>query len=443
MFGVAQRFRAAGGRFDLAPRKLSPALLSAVDQGVVSGFGFLAAMLAARLVGIGEFGRFALVLIIVAFAQGLHNALVTAPMMTLAGSRQRASAVYDGSVLTGAVILSVLMAGAVALILAALFTIRGDAIPFGLVAAASALTTAQNVQFTLRRMLFARRRGGLALVMDLMRSGAFPLCIIVLWLLDVSIGAVTLLWCLAATALATTLPFAWPVLASRGARPRLGAVARRHWRLARWLLPVIFVTFGQEQVVWILVGIMIGDEAVGGLRAAQYLVGLVLVLLAATENIVPTAAGRFFAEGGVDALRRYLLRVTVRLGALVATLLLVVAAPAEAWLRLVFGAPYAAYATSVQVLALGVLIVLIRDMTAHFFRATQHTSVIFQSSVVGLVASLTILYPLLQHGVTGAAIVIVAGHAASLAYLLIAAGRHGAFDRLALVEDGARGKRPC
>lgn len=422
---------------------LSPALLAALDQGCVSGFGFLAAMLAARLVGIDEFGRFALVLIFVAFAQGIHNALVTAPMMTLAGRRRRALAAYDGAVLAGAAIVAVLMAGSVAMLLGGLFAIRGEPIPVGIVAAASALTIAQNLQFTLRRMLFARGRGGAALVMDIARGGAFPLAVGGLWLIGAHLDAVALLWTLALTALGTTLPLAWPVWTGRGTGLRLSAVTRRHWAFARWLFPIVFVTFGQEQLAWILVSLVIGDEAIGGLRAAQYLVGLVLVLLAATENTLPTDAGRAYAESGTAGLTGYLLRATFALGTLVGALLLAVAVPAETWLRLVFGEPYAAYAGSVRILALGVFIVLLRDMAAHFFRAMQETRVIFRAAVAGCAASLAVLYPLLMHGVTGAALAIVVGHAASMVYLIVAAVRFHRRARAAPAGPAGATVPPC
>lgn len=428
MSSLPRRLRAFRAALGPASRRSGPALLSIVDQGFVSGFGFVAGVLAARLVGIEEFGRFVLALIAAALAQGLHNALVTAPMMTLAGPRQRAAATYDASLLAGAFLLSLPLALGVALMLGVVFVARGEAVPLDALAAAAALTIAQNMQLTLRRMLFARGGGASALAMDVIRACAFPLAVGAAWLAGRPIGADTLLWVLAATALAAALPFAWPIWRSNLRRLRLGAVARRHWRIARWLFPIVFVTFGQEQLVWIIVGAAIGDDALGGLRAAQYLVGLVLVLLAATENLVPTRAGRAYLETGVGGLRRYLLQVTASLGALVAVLLLAVAVPAETWLRLLFGEPFAAYASSARILALGVAFIFVRDMAAHFFRATQRTGVIFRAFVASFIVSLALLGPLLDHdGVAGAAIVVVIGHAASMAYLLAASARSGAF----------------
>ncbi|SFV10384.1 Membrane protein involved in the export of O-antigen and teichoic acid [Methylobacterium sp. 174MFSha1.1] len=406
----------------LSVRLRGPALLSLLDQGAVSGFGFLAGIAAARLIDMEGFGRFALVLIVAGFAQGLHNALVTAPLMTLAGS-VRDPARYAAAVGAGALVLAAGLALGVAGALALYFAARGEAVPVDLVTAAGVLTLAQNLQLTARRLLFAYGGGLKALAMDLARAAAFPLSVAGLWAAGVPLDAARLVELLALTAFLTTLP----TLVARAADPgrrRLATAARRHWQMARWLLPVVLVTFGQEQLVWILAGGVLGDEALGGLRAAQYLVGLVLLTLAATENVVPTGAGRAYDTGGEAALRAYLLGVTRRLGIPVLGLLALVAVPAELWLRLVFGEAYAPYAPALRWLALGVVFIFLRDMAAQIFRARRRTDVIFRAFAISLAVSLALIQPLLtRYGATGAAAAVVLAHGASLLALLAALGR--------------------
>jgi len=411
----------------LVARLRGPALLSLLDQGAVSGFGFLAGIAAARLIDMEAFGRFALVLIVAGFAQGLHNALVTAPLMTLAGS-VRDPARYAAAVSAGALVLAAGLALGVAGALALYFHARGEAIPVDLVTAAGALTLAQNLQLTARRLLFAYEGGGRALVMDLARAVAFPLGVAGLWAAGIPLDAPRLVEILALTAFLTTLPALLARAADPGRR-RLAIAARRHWQMARWLLPVVLVTFGQEQLVWILAGAALGDEALGGLRAAQYLVGIVLLMLAATENVVPTGAGRAYETGGEPALRAYLLGVTRRLGLPVAALLGVVAVPADLWLRLVFGAPYAPFAPCLRWLALGVVFIFLRDMAAQIFRARRRTDVIFRAFAVSFAVSLALIQPLIgRYGAAGAAAVVAIAHGASLLALVAALGR-GALPR--------------
>lgn len=403
-------------------RRIPAALVSLADQGVVSGFGFLSGIAAARLLGIVEFGHFALVLIVLSFAQGLHNALITAPMMTLAGMHGQVSRAYAASILASALLLS--LPGAAFVVVALLLS--GSPSVEALVAA-SALMLAQNIQFTLRRLLFAQGDGMQALGMDLARAAGFPLAAGIVWLEHGTLGCRGFVWLLAATSFATTLP-----IVIRVARPALRstrclhlvALARRHTPIARWLLPIVFVTFAQEQLVWIAAGSSLGLDALGGLRAAQYLIGTVLLLLAATENVLPVAAARAYADGGEAALKRYLLRAGLRLGLPIMAILLLLAGPAAFWLRLIFGPDFADYAHCLQILAAGVVAILLRDLTAHYFRAKQNTRVIFSALGVSMIVSLVAVVPLIAYGgVTGAVTAVTAGHVASLVYLVVAMRR--------------------
>lgn len=398
------------------------AVVSLVDQGVVSGFSFLTGIATARMLDIEAFGRFALAMIVVSLAQGVHNALVTAPMMTIIGRRKREQSTYDTALVVWASILS--LAGGLAglAILGVLFHLRGEPSCEGFLIATGAVTAAQNLQFTMRRLLFARASGLKALVMDASRALAFPVAAILYKLAGGHVAVSALLWLLAGTALVTTLPMLWRL---RHGGPRglhLWTVARRHIPLARWLLPVVIVTFGQEQVVWIIAGGVLGDQATGGLRAAQYVVGLVLLFLSATENIIPVRASRAYAEGGRKGLRRYLVSTGLTLGSLVLVLLLAIAIPAPLLLKMMFGPAFVPYADCLRVLTLGVVFIFLRDMVAQYFRATQRTGTIFRAFTASLLVSLVVLHPLLAHfGLVGATLVVLIGHVTSMTYMMAAA----------------------
>ena len=313
-------------------RRPPAALAALADQGVVSGFGFLSGIVAARLLGIAEFGHFAMILIVLTFAQALHNALITAPMMTLVGARSGVSTAYAATILTGAFLLCV--PGAVFVVIALLIGgMSGETL-----VAACALMLAQNLQFTLRRLLFAKGRGVQALLMDFARAASFPFIALVIWLEHDVIGSNGFVWLLAATSFATCLPF--------------------------------IVAFGRP------------------------------------------------------ILRRYLMRTGVKLGVPIIAILAVLAIPGAMWLRLIFGAEYAAYANCLHILSVSVVVVLARDLTANYFRAKQNTRVLFASLCVSMVVSLAVVVPLMQAGgVSGAAAAVGAGHLASLIYLVLAARR--------------------
>ena len=83
-------------------------LLALADQVLVSGMTFAIGIAIARLLGITEFGKLAIVLILQMFVQSLQGCLVVAPMMALTGLRGRRSKHYYAAVMTWAMGLSLL-----------------------------------------------------------------------------------------------------------------------------------------------------------------------------------------------------------------------------------------------------------------------------------------------------------------------------------------------
>lgn len=397
---------------------------SLLDQGLVSGLGFLTGVAAARLLGLAQFGVFAMAMILAALAQGFHNALVVTPLMSLAGTPRGRSAAFYGSALGLTLAVSLPVALAVAALLAGLDLAAGKPLSLSLVLAAGAFGAAQNLLLTVRRILFARGCGGEGFATDAARGGAIVLAVGALFALRVPVRVDALIWLLA---LATAVPplFAMmPLWRDARRRRRPAAMARRCWPMARWLLPSVLATFAQEQLVWLIVGVSLGDAPVGGLRAAQYLVSLAYPFMAALENVVPVQAGRLYLAGGVQALQRYIARTMAMFSPLALGVPVLAACSAHFWLRLFFGPSFEAFAGCLQVFALVVLFVFVRDMLGYFFRAIGRTKLLFQAFVASSAATLIAIVPLLHgFGVLGAALGIALGQGLSMGFLVVAALR--------------------
>lgn len=397
---------------------------SLLDQGLVSGLGFLTGVAAARLLGLEQFGVFAIVMILAALAQGVHNAFVVTPLMSLAGTPRGGSSAFYGSALGLTLAMSIPVAVSIGFLMAGLNWTAGKPLSLSLVMAAGTFGVAQNLLLTVRRILFAKGRGGEGLVADAARGAGLVLVLGMLFALRTPVRVDVLIWLLALVGVIPSV-FAmgslWPV--ARG-RQRPVALARRCWPMARWLLPSVLATFAQEQFVWLVVGVSLGDAPVGGLRAAQYLVSLAYPFMAALENVVPVEAGRVYLAGGLDALQRYIARTVVLFSPLALGVPVLAACSAHFWLRTFFGPSFEAFAGCLQVFALVVLFVFVRDMLGYFFRATGRTKLMFQAFVASSIATLVVIVPLLHGlGVLGAAIGIATGQGLSMAFLILAALR--------------------
>lgn len=416
----------ARARSLLASPVAAEMMWAVANQFVVSGATFLVGIAAARILGLEQFGRFAIVLILAGLAQGLHNSAVVVPMLTLAGKRARRSDNYYKALMLWSGVLSIAAGLAVGLVMAVAFQLRdGHTSPTFLLATV-AYTATQNFHFTFRRQLFAQRHARGAVALDV---GRYLLLLAILLAANAAGNALSveeLLWALAGSAVLSLIPFARRLSAGRAARRLLAVVFARHRLFAVWLVPMTLLTFASEQAIALGLGVVLSDDAVGGLRAGQYLLGVTHFIVMAMENFMPGGASRALAAGGVPALRRYLLRRLVLFGVPTGALILVLAIFAESSLRIVFGEAYVPFAPILRVYALSYVAIFVRDVWTHYFRAVERTDMIFRAYVLSVVAAALLFYPIVvRWGALGAAIVILASHLVSTLYIIIASHRHG------------------
>ena len=395
-----------------------------LDQGLVSGLGFVTSIVAARLLGLQGFGLFAIAMIFAGLAQGLQNALLVAPIMTLAGTSRGRSRAFYASSLSASLVAASGLAFATMILYAGFAAAQGKPFGLGVTAATGAFAFAQTLVLTVRRILFALGQGGSALALDACRGAALLLAVFVLADVPDTDGVAGVLFAIAVATLGPACCFAWPIIWRARARLRGRAVVRRCWPMAKWMTPSVVATFGQEQLVWLLVGFALGDAAVGGLRAAQYLVNLAYPFLAALENVVPIQASRVYVAGGRPALRAYILKAMLAYSPLACGFPIVAAATSTFWLRLFFGRSFEAFDTCLQIFALAVLFIFIRDLLGYFFRATQEVKIMFRAFALSMVVTLLLIVPLIHlAGAVGAAAGIVLGHALSMGYMVVRAVR--------------------
>src|SRR5687767_12270622 len=89
-----------------------------IDQVVVSGSNFLAAVIVARYLGLEEFGTFSIVLLVVLFFYSFQAALLLSPMLSIGPKQQPQHADrYFGAVVSLQAAFALLAAATAAIIL--------------------------------------------------------------------------------------------------------------------------------------------------------------------------------------------------------------------------------------------------------------------------------------------------------------------------------------
>ena len=415
---------------------------SMLDQIFVSGFNFAIGIATARALGVADFGLFALILMIASFTAAAKAHLLTVPMMTLAGSRPNRSNGYFTAITWLGLGASAIAGLLVATVIAGIFWARGESPGLELLAAAAATTFFQNHLGVVRRILFARREMRQAVAMDIARPLALVALVAIALGLGHAVNVELVFWLLSLSALLSALPATVKLMAHRCTVRLMRTVVIRHWPISRWMLLVLLVSLGQEQLIWIIVGVELGNEAIGGLRAGQYLLGLTHFIVLAMENFIPRTAAEDLRVSGTAGLKSYLYRQSALLGGAMCGLAVLIAIYAEQLLTLVFGAPYAVFADVTRIFAVVYVATVLRPIWSHYLRAIEETRSIFRSFLVSSIVGLALIYPLMtQFGVVGVALCIMIAQLVCLAGIIGRVLRHdranGLNNSLSPVSGGA------
>jgi len=310
-----------------------------LDQALVSGTNFTAGILLVRFLGIAEYGQFVLAWLTVQFCMSLQNALVVAPMFSLAPQMPAAekrlyyTATFWLQLALALLTLAVFLLGFVLLPQG----LKPDWLTFDMLLPLVACVVLVQVQDYIRRNLCSRGMFDKSFYMDLLAYGAqLPLILLVLTAypsfeaaLMVIVGTMSVSILLGLRLLDLASPF----------KANVVQVGLRHWRSSKWLLGSAILQYLAGNYFFMVAGALFGPALVGAIRAAQNLVGLSHILFQGFENIVPGQASRRYHEGGTAALVGYLKKSGVFIIGGTALIALTAAVLAEPLLGLLYGSP--------------------------------------------------------------------------------------------------------
>ena len=398
------------------------AALALADQALVSGTNFLTTVLLVRELGLDTFGVFSLIWLLVVLAVGLEQALVSQPLLTIAPKTADGSrAPYLGAVLVlqGAyTLLSALAAGAV---YAAVLARRDDPVLAGTFLPVVGAVVAKQAHAFVRALHFAHGERRAALGNDLV---AYADQLVLLGLLAAAgkLGLAAALGTVGAcSGLAALLGLARH-RHRRTTRAALADAARRHWRTARWLAAMQIAQLFASNSFLLAAGALLGVGAVGVIKAAHSVVGVLNLLFLAVENVVPVSAARLFFAQGRDAALRYLAWIGSRGAAVTAAVAGALVLFPRAVLEPLYGAP----ASDELVLALRALAALTAcgfaiSVLQIAFRTLERTRPVFLAYGVNTGVAVLAAPPVVERFGFAGAVVGMAAQQALMAGLLAAA----------------------
>lgn len=363
-------------------------LLGLLDQAIASGGNFLLGILLASQLGLEAYGRYSVWWLGVLFALGIHQAMITQPMMSLHASKKQLSYLYRVSAMQG-IAMTGFMLVAIAL---ALITQKAE-LPLIVLLCAFFLQ-----QDFLRKLCFVRKDFRRALVIDIALYGALLGGLLgYQWFfgkLTLTVSMVIIVGAYLLSIAVYLLPFRGKVRIPTASD--LFITAKEHYQFSTWLLGAAVLQWFSGNFFLVAAAGILGTQAVGALRMAQNVVGLCHVLFLYMENSIPAEAARLYAQSGKKRLLRYLQRVTFRMGLLVAVVLAGMYTLSPWLIQFVFGREYHEYHYLIGAYAMLYALVFLTYPMRFLLRTLQSTFPIFLAYAASAGISMLVAFPLVR-----------------------------------------------
>ncbi|HZV62447.1 MAG TPA: lipopolysaccharide biosynthesis protein [Methylophilaceae bacterium] len=390
-----------------------------LDQSIVSGSNFIIGILLARFLGPEAFGVFVLLQSVMLYVNSFQGALIFQPMMSAAPQLvEQERSKYLQGVFAMQLILG-LMLGLAVTLLAVGAHVLGLIHMAGLDSMTVAAVVCAMLTFQLqdwqRRYYFVHEKARAAFFIDIISYGGQVALLgtaFVLGRLDVATG----FWIIAAASL-TSFCIGFLHHSLRPVFAHARDVLREGWRTGRdYLVAWQFQWLG-SQGVFMVGASLVGTHAVGGVRATQNIVGPINILFLAMDNLIPVAAARRYGKSGLDALSRYLWKITLWGTLLLAPVLILLSVFAVPLMGLLYGESYVAFASLVYWQALYIFIQFYLRQAFFFLRTVKATGVILRSGIIMAAFSIAIAsFTVDSYHATGLMFALLGGVSASLLY---------------------------
>jgi O-antigen/teichoic acid export membrane protein len=394
--------------------------LSIVDQGLVSGAGFLLSFLLARWLNSEIYGAFAVAFATLLFLSGFHNILLLEPMSVMGPARYSdRTPLYFAAQLQIHEMMGALLAG-VLLLIALVMKLLGVNHELVTSTAGSAVALPFFLMLWLaRRMAYMVHRPAVAGTASLIYFLLTLFGLLVLHASNILSPATAFLLMGGAGLLSTALPM-WQLgmLGAKANDPIFSkacswrAVAKENWNYGRWLVlsTALFSVAAQGQTY--LAAGLLGLGAAGIFRAMQVPSLVMTQIVTGVGLLVLPSMSREFGLGRLSRMRREAVLASAfvtLIGLGYAAILVLFAVPIE---HLLYGGKYSPYVRLIPILGLVPVCTGLALGFSMAVRASQkpHIDLVANavSAPVGLITAAVFIK---LWGLSGAALSLVAGFA--------------------------------
>ena len=338
--------------------KSIPALLKTekgfllLDQVIFSTTSFLTTIILARGLGITEFGRYSTIVLYLYLLLSVSNALVMSPFQVLVAKEENRHN-YIAALFVLQCVIIMLMAGVTLLLFRANISLIQDIKEYSL--AVVFLLAGFLLQDFFRRIFLATQKAKQAFLIDGV-SGVLQLAALIVTAFTHTLNLLTALLIIALTYLPSVLLAIFYSEKIITGWVSVKKYARLNLGTGKWLLSGSVLQWWANNFIVAASGIFLGIKALGALRLAQTLFGVLNALFQVLENYALPAASVLCTESA-DKMRGFLIHITKRGFLLLLPVLAVCILFSKKIFVLCGGTAFAGYSGVLQGMALLYLVV--------------------------------------------------------------------------------------
>ncbi len=371
-------------------------ILPISDQMLVSGSHFIIGILLARALGLSVYGVFAVAWMVVLFANSLQQAFILIPMMTFAPQKTKEE---KKTYLQHVFFLQLGIIG-IATIFTLLFCqLSSHFSPEWNITHLTTVLPFTIILFLihdfLRKQLYVKENIEVAFILDALAY--FPqLLFLAFSYLTNTLTLYKSLWMINAGYLLAIL-FNLRISLKGFSMMQLREVYQQHWHFAKWLLGKTLLQWFSGNLFIVAAAALLGPVAVGAIRLAQNVMGVVNVFFIAIENYIPIQAAKLYAQEGKAALFHYLKKITWQGGILASFLVAVICTFSAQIILHLYGLSDVESIFLLRGFALLSLVVFIGIPLRFAIRTLEQTQSIFIAYVFSTAFSFCCAYPMVKY----------------------------------------------
>jgi len=392
-------------------------LMVLFDQALVSGVNFLIAILLARLLGIEDFGLYVFGWMLVLFVSSVQLAFIVSPLFTIYPKQKNASNYLGGlhvvqlgfSIVT--FVLSLVVVKAV-FIYKPEWEIEGVFYSLPLVAALFVL------QDFYRRINFTLKKPIRSLISDSVSYGGQPIGILLLNHFEIL--SIHHIFLAISVLFSVSITYNLPKINLTLNISNIKNTISENWLFSKYLVGTALLQWVSGNFFIIVAGGVLGAVAIGAIRIAQNVVGVLHVLFLAMENIVPIKGAEILDKKGNISSLRYFKQMLFKGGALTLIVLLLIAFFRTQIISIFYGDEYLQYVNLLLGFTALYVLVFVGTILGFVIRTFEMNSIFFWSYIITTLFGLMVAQPLItKTGIYGVLIGLFISQLINISFYVI------------------------